>query len=361
MPRYGRALGALCCAAALAACSSGGGSSPSYSVTVQPASAAVCVGDNLTLTGRVLDGSGAPVPGATPTWSSSAPQVASVDSTLGVAHALATGTTAITASYRGTRSAPASLDVPADLRPEFVPDSVVLAPGDTMTLGVRLRRASSGPVPSHVPVITPSDGAVASLDAGGLVTAKAAGRASLALSACGQSGSGAADVFSPADSVTGSAYLWLSGRQEVRARLAARAINYTRTNGRPAVEIGDSATRSFAYLDTLAVSGPAALPLDSLNTSEVVAKLQCAPPRPFASYADASSTLRLTTLFSLQGGSARITSYTARTGYAVVSGRLVFRMRGLVNGQLGPGGAPDTLSAVYTFSAPLVTWSGVCP
>jgi len=363
MNRSVRALAALSAASALAsaACSGGGGETPSYTVTVQPAASALCVGDSLALTAQVLDGSGAPVGGAALSWSSSTPQVASVDPARGVARALATGTTAITASYRGSRSAPASLDVPADLLPEFVPDSVVLAPGDTMTLGVRLRRASAGLVPSgHVPAITPSSGTVANLDASGLVTAKAAGRAPFTVSACGQTGGGAADVFTPSDSVTGSAYLWLSGHNELHIRLGASLISFTRTNGRPAVDLGDSAFSSFAYVDTAAVSGPAALPLDSLNSGEVVTKLQCAPPRPFATFGE-NSLASPTVLFSLQGGSARVTSYAAHAGYTAVSGRLLFRMRGVVRGHLGPANGPDTLTAVYTFSAPLVTRTGACP
>jgi len=358
-----RLAAALSCVAAIAACSGGGGGEgPGYTVTVQPSSAALCVGDSQAFTAQVLDGSGRPVGGAVPAWSSGTPQVASIDPTRGVARALTTGSTAIVATYGGARSSAATLDVPADLVPQFVPDSLVLAPGDTMTLGVRLRRTSSGPVPAHVPLITPNvDTSVAKLDASGLVTAKAAGRASFTLTACGVQGSGAADVYSPPDSVTGLSYLWLSGPKEVRARLPARIIDFTRTNGRPAVEIGDSGVKALAYVDSAAVTGPASLPLDSLNSSELVAKLQCQPPRPFATYSDATSLTQPTALFSLEGGMAVITSYAARTGYVAVSGRMVFRMRGLVNGQLGSGGSPDTLSAVYTFSAPLVTWTNACP
>ena len=354
---------ALVGALALAACSSGGGGEgPGLTVTVQPAGAALCAGDSVAFTAQVRDGSGNLVPSPALAWSSSAPQVATIDPTRGAAHAVATGSSAITATSGGARSAPATLDVPADLVPEFVPDSVVLAPGDTMTLGVRLRRASGGPVPpGHLPAITPLDTTVARLDPTGLLTAKAAGRARLALSACGQTGGGAADVYVPPDSLTGMAYLWLSGLHEVRVRLPARATNYTRTGGLPGVEIGNSGTRAFAYVDTVALSGTGPLALDSLNSSEVGSGLTCQPPRPFATYADATSLIQPTSLFSLRGGTVQITSSTAPAGVAAVSGRMVFRMRGIVAGQLGPGGGPDTLAAVYTFSVPLVTQANVCP
>jgi hypothetical protein len=334
---------------------------PRGSVTVQPGVAALCVGDSLVFAAQVLDDSGRAVGSPSLVWSSSAPQIASIDPALGVAHALATGSTRITAAAGGVRSAPAQLDVPVDLVPEFVPDSVVLAPGDTLTLGLRLRRVSSGPVPAHVPAIAAFDSAVAGVDATGLVTAKAAGRVGLSLSACGHQGAGAADVFDPPDSVTGLAYLWLSGLKEVRVRLGVRAFNYTRSGGQPALEIGDSATRAFAYVDTVALAGTGALALDSLNSRELVAGLQCLPPRPFATYSDATSLLQPTALFSLRGGAVRVTSYTARTGFTAVSGRMVFGMRGIVGGQLGPGGGADTLAAIYTFSGPLVTRPGACP
>jgi hypothetical protein len=334
---------------------------PRGAVTVQPGVAALCVGDSLAFSAQVLDDSGRAVLAPQLVWSSSAPQIVSIDPALGVAHALATGSTRITAAASGVRSAPAQLDVPADLVPEFVPDSVVLAPGDTLTLGTRLRRVSSGPVPAHVPAIAAFDSAVAGIDAAGLVTAKGAGRVGLSLSACGHQGSGAADVYVPPDSVTGLAYLWLSGPKEVRVRLGVRAFNYARTGGQPALEIGDSATRAFAYVDTVALAGIGPLALDSLNSRELGSGLQCQPPRPFATYSDATSLLQPTALFSLRGGSVRVTTFTSRTGFTAVSGRMVFSMRGIVGGQLGPGGGADTLAAIYTFSAPLVGRAGVCP
>ena len=315
------------------------------------------MGDNATFGAQVLDGTGHVVPGAALTWSSSAPQVASVDPASGVAHALATGSTQITAASGGVRSAPSSLEVPADLQPEFVPDSVVLAPGDTMTLGVRLRRRSAGLVPNRTPVIAPFDSSVASLTASGLVTAKIAGRAGLSLSACGQQGGGAVDVFTPPDSVTGLAYLWLSGPQELRLRLPVRALNFLRTGGQPAVQIVSRVgnTRAFLYEDSLALGGIGLFPVDSvLRDSVLIANYPCTARRPFAFYTEPAAT---SLLVSLQNGSTRVTSYASQASYKIVSGRAVFRMRGLVNGiaQL------DTLQAVYTFSAPLVTQASACP
>ena len=337
---------------------------PFGTVTVSPPTAALCVGDSLAFTAQVLDNSGNPVASPRVLWTSSAPQVVTIDAARGVAHALATGSTQITASSGGARSAPATLDVPADLVPQLVPDSVVLAPGDTMTLGVRLRRTSGGPVPGHTPVVTPSSTRVASIDASGLVTAKDTGRASFAVGACGQTGGGAADVFTPADSVTGSAYLWLSGAKELRVRSPAQAINFTRTGGGPGFQIVGPTSDTlhfFLYEDTVPLSGIGTYALDSLKSTEVTTSLPCQPPRPFATYTNRANLALLTLLFGLRGDSLHVTTRTQAGGVTAVSGRMRFRMRGEVEGQLGPGGAPDTLAAIYTFSVPLVSVTGVCP
>ena len=353
-------------AALLAACSGGGGGGDGgpnvvRSISIVPSAAALCVGDSLTLTAQARDAGGQLVIGATLAWASSAPEVIAVGPASGVAHALRTGTTAVTASAQGVTSNRAAIDVPADLVPEFVPDSVVLAPGDTMTLGVRLRRISTGLVPPQTPVFTPFDSAVAGLDGSGLVHAKASGRVSLSVSACGHQGGGAVDVFSPSDAVTGKAYLWLSGATELRVRLPVRALNYTRTNGLPAFQVFSSVgtppnySRVLFYADTLKLTGTGTYALDSLLLAEAGSPtLACAPPRPSAFYLEASP---LTLLVSLTAGSARVTSFAPVATFTAISGRLFLRMRGLVSG----GSQVDTLNAIYTFSAPLVDSTGACP
>jgi len=343
------------------ACSSGGGDGggPNIvrSIAILPAAAALCVGDSATMSATATDANGQTVSGVVFSWISSAPEVIAVGAS-GVARALRTGSASVTASAQGVTSNRAAIDVPADLVPEFVPDSAVLAPGDTMTLGVRLRRISSGPVPPQSPVFAAFDSAVASLDASGLVHAKTQGQVGLSVSACGHQGGGRVDVFSPSDAVTGKAYLWLSGRTELRVRLPARALNFTRKNGLPAFQVfgrvGNN-VRVFLYEDTLALSGAGAYVLDSLLTSEASAStLACVPPRPFALYTDQTA---LTLLLSVTGGPARVTSFTPQTTFTAVSGRMAFRIRGVISG----GQQVDTLNAIYMFSAPLVDSAGACP
>jgi hypothetical protein len=352
------ALLALSAAVAFAACSeSPSGGSGVAAVALQPLSAALCLGDSLTYTAQVVDVLGHAIPSYPVRWSSSAPLVVAVDSVSGVAHALTFGTAQISAEAGGIHSgAPGRLDVPADLSPEFTPDTVVLAPGDTFTLGARLRRQSAGPVPTRTPVITPLDTAPASLAATGLVTGKATGTASFSLSACGVTGHGAAQVYTPPDSTSGVGYLWLSGPAEIRARLTTAVHNFTLSSKKPAFQIFGSAgsnARQFAYEDTVQLTNTGSYALDSLLTSEAT-NATCSPPRPFAVYQDNAS---LTALVSLHGGSAAVTRYTS-AGYRTVSGRVITRMRGVVGGVVT---ALDTLQAIYTFSAPLRDTTGVCP
>jgi hypothetical protein len=166
-------------------------------------------------------------------------------------------------------------------------------------------------------------------------------------------------VFTPPDSVTGMAYLWLSGAKELRVRLPARAINFTRSGGQPALQIYSqvSSIRGFVYEDTLALGGTGLFPVDSvLKDSVLTSSYACTARRPFAFYTEPATT---TLLVSLQGGSTGVTGFAQQgAAYAVVSGRAVLRVRGFVGGVTTQ---VDTLQAIYTFSAPLVNKAGACP
>ena len=101
------------------------------------------------------------------------------------------------------------------------------------------------------------------------------------------------------------------------------------------------------------LAGPGTFALDSLRSSEV-SSASCAPPRPFAAYGDST----LSSLLSLHGGAAAVTSYSTAGGFRAVSGRISGRMSGYLNGILT---TLDTLRLIYTFSAPLRDTTGVCP
>jgi len=360
VPPHARPLVAVPAAVLLAACSgSAGGGTGVARVTVSPAAAALCIGDTLTFKAKLLDASGDTVTGATVRWASSSPDTVSVDSVSGLARALAFGTAQITASVGALKSAaPGQLDAPPDLVVEAVPDTVVLAPGDTFTVGARLRRVSAGPVPSGTPVIAPLDTAPASITAAGLVTGKAAGTATFSLAACGFTGHGAAQVYTPPNSLTGTGYLWLSGPVQLRYRLATSVKNFRLTGGKPAFQVFGFANpkgRSFAYEDSLQLQQAAALPLDSIGFGQIEDTLYfCHPTRPFAVYGDSAPS----SLLSMRGGSAAVTTFSTSSGFQAVSGRASARMRGFVGGSVL---SLDTLQVIFTFSAPLRDTTGVCP
>ena len=81
-------------------------------VVVTPGSAALLVGQTVDLSAAALDGEGDPVPGATVTWSSDDPDVATVNAS-GVVTAISAGTVTITAASDG-RSGSAEVTVSLD-------------------------------------------------------------------------------------------------------------------------------------------------------------------------------------------------------------------------------------------------------
>ena len=83
-------------------------------IHVTPASATIKVGDTQSFSAVAVDANGAPIPGVTFTWASSASSVATIGGD-GVAHGAAAGTTAITASAGNVTSDAASLTVTPDV------------------------------------------------------------------------------------------------------------------------------------------------------------------------------------------------------------------------------------------------------
>ncbi len=352
---------AVAAAIAAAGCSAKGESSTAVagSVIVEPSEAGLCIGDSVAFHAAVLDAAGDTIRDARVRWSSSAPEAVSIDSVSGVARADTFGAAVIAATSGGVRSAsPAHLDVPQDLVAEFVPDTVVLAPGDTFTLGARLRSLSGLLAPTRRPEIAPFDSAIARLDTTGLVTAKSVGTQGLSVSACGSTGHGAARVFVPPDSATGAAYLWASGPAQIRLSLPARAFNFKLSDSGPTFQISSfvgtplNPIRGFVYQDTVPLTGVGMFPVDSVR-SDSLQTAKCRAPRPYAAYSDYTTTL----LISIRGGATTVTSYGPKGSFTAVSGRMVARMRGVVSG----ASQLDTLQAIYTFSAPLKDTTGVCP
>ena len=149
------------------------------SVAVAPADLALDVGAAFTLTARALDGAGAAVPSQPIAWTSTDTAVATV-SAAGVVQARRVGRATIRATSAGRAGA---VDVTVHERTvawiEITPSGASLpqAVGTSRQLGVVARAADGTEVVGRPVAWASSDAAVASVSAGGLLQAHAAGTA----------------------------------------------------------------------------------------------------------------------------------------------------------------------------------------
>ena len=169
-------------------------------VTVTPSTGQLVMGNTFTLSATALDAQGNTLPGRVITWTSSAPQVATVSPT-GVVLAVSVGSVVITATSEG-KSGGALLNV------DPVPSAVVATVGVTLnasqlnvgqaTQAVVQMRDSSGNAVSGVPVTWASSApTVASVSSSGLVTALSGGTVSITATAQGVVGGAGLSVAAP--------------------------------------------------------------------------------------------------------------------------------------------------------------------
>ncbi len=163
-------------------------------VDVTPGSATVAVGATQTLTATPRDAGGAALTGRTVTWSSSANGVATVNAS-GVVTAVAAGTATITATSEGV-SGTATITVPAPTTAvvEVAPNSKSLVVGQTQQLTATPRTASGAPLSGRPVAWTSTNTSVATVNNAGLVTAVAAGTATIRATIDGVIGSSAITV-----------------------------------------------------------------------------------------------------------------------------------------------------------------------
>ena len=161
---------------------------PVASVAVTPSGSDLVVGQTTQLTAEPRDGSGQPLAGRAVSWSSSAPNVASVSST-GLVTAIAPGTATISASSEG-KAGSATINV----SPKPV-SSVIISPGQaSVTVGQTLQLTgqvtdAQGNVLSGRPInYTSGTPAVATVSSSGLVTAVAPGATTITATSEGKSG-----------------------------------------------------------------------------------------------------------------------------------------------------------------------------
>src|SRR2546426_459273 len=170
---------------------------PVASMSVSPASATVLPTQTAQLTATTLDSTGAVLTGRTVTWSSSGTGVATVNGS-GLVTGVAAGSTTVTAASEG-RSASSSVTVTT------VPvASVTVSPatgslyvGQTVQLTATAKDSAGNPLTGRVIAWSSDNTTVATVSTAGLMTAKAAGSATITAATGGKSGSSGITVTAP--------------------------------------------------------------------------------------------------------------------------------------------------------------------
>lgn len=175
---------------------------PVASVTVAPSTASVAVGGTVTLAATTRDAGGNTLTGRLVTWTSSSSSIATVSSS-GVVTAVAAGSATITATSEG-RTGTAQITVnappPAPVATVTVtPASDTLTAGGTTTLDATTRDASGNVLTGRAITWTSSATGVASVSTSGVVTAVAAGSATISATSEGHSGSASVLVIAAVD------------------------------------------------------------------------------------------------------------------------------------------------------------------
>ena len=174
-----------------------GGKSATAVITVSQASATLAItpstatlnaiGQTAQLTATVRDANNNPIPGATVTWQSSTPAVASV-STSGLVTAIGSGSATITV-MSGGKSATAVITVSqASATMAITPSTTTLnAIGQTAQLTATVRDANNNPITGATVTWQSNTPAVAEVSASGLVTAIGIGSATITVMSGGKS------------------------------------------------------------------------------------------------------------------------------------------------------------------------------
>jgi uncharacterized protein YjdB len=176
---------------------------PVASVTLSAPGTSLAVGQSMQVTATLKDGHGTLLTGRTITWSSSAPNVASVSGS-GVVTGVAAGTAMITATSEGvtgsiafsvTSSGSGTASVTVTL------SSPALTVGQT-TQAVAVAKDGSGNTLSGTPTWASSNNAVATVSSSGMVTAVSAGTANIAASVAGAQGAAPVSITTAGSGVT---------------------------------------------------------------------------------------------------------------------------------------------------------------
>ncbi|MBL8983674.1 MAG: Ig-like domain-containing protein, partial [Gemmatimonadetes bacterium] len=170
------------------------------SLTVAPSTVALLVGQSATLTATARSVAGAIMPGASLTWVSLDPAVASV-SNAGVVSAVAAGSTTVrVTSGSVTANVPVTVTAPPPVPVATVtvaPNTATLATGTTVTLTATTRDSAGGTLSGRTIAWSSGTPTVAQVSAAGVVTAVSVGTATVTAMSEGKSGTATITVTPP--------------------------------------------------------------------------------------------------------------------------------------------------------------------
>lgn len=163
-------------------------------VTLAAAQSQLTPGLTTTVTATVRDGNGNALSGRAIQWGSSAPAVASVDQT-GLVIALSPGTTTISATSEGrTGTTAVTVIAPTVATVQVSPGTAAIPVGQTTALNAVARDAGGTVLTGRTVNWTSSNGAIASVNGNGLVTAVSLGNATITATVDGIQGAATVQV-----------------------------------------------------------------------------------------------------------------------------------------------------------------------
>ena len=317
------------CGLAIALCVSCGGSaattdalSPDVAdVVVAPASSTIVVGAELPLHAVIRDANGQILSGASVVWSVRDTNVAVVSAN-GVVTARSVGTTQVAASANG-KSGLATIAVqPVPVTSVSVlPAHLDVAPYDRPTLAAVAYDAKGNVLAGRAIVWASSNTNVATIDAGGVLTALAPGAVTISATSEGVSGSASVSV-----AILAVASITVQPRSATIQRSATVQLSAALTDSRGAVitdravtwtsSRNDVATVSVSGLVTGVAPGTAAISAASGDKADTIAVVVVAVPV-------GSVSVRPTTASLFLGQSATLTATVMDANGAIVSGGIV--------------------------------------